>query len=147
MKAFAQLTIQFVIAALIAFVFASIFHTQFVLHELIKVGAEISFTTRIDTTFGDLLGLAPGYGPIVALALLLGFLIMLLVRRFFPALGFWIYPIAGFVAIATAHLAMHPIFNVTLIAGARGTLGLLFQCLAGALGGYVFMKFRSTEGN
>ena len=139
---FAKLTLHFLVAAIIAFLFASIFHTQFVLHELTKVGVEIDMTTRLSGTFDDLMGLAPGYGPIIAIALLLGFLIMTAVKRFIPSLGYWAYPLAGILAIGTAHLAMHPIFNVTLIAGARSTMGIVFQCIAGFVGGYVFMRFR-----
>ena len=142
---FLTLVGHFLLAVLVTFILASVSHSHFVMQRLIEVGVEIDLATRLASTWDDLLGLAPGYAPIIAAALLLGFLIMSTLQRFLSIPSLLVYPLAGVLAIATAHLAMHPIFNVTLIAGARGTAGLLFQCLAGLAGGFVFLQLRSNN--
>ena len=49
-----------------------------------------------------------------------------------------VFSLAGAFAIAVMLMAMHPLLHVTLIAGARSPMGFTCQCLAGAIGGYVF---------
>lgn len=131
-----------VIAILATFVLASLSHSQFVLHELAGLGVTIDFATRVSSSLDDLSGLLPGYGGILTVGFVIAFSVMGLIRKFRPTTSYWVYPLAGFLAVMVAHLAMHPIFNVTLIAGARSPLGLAFQCLAGLVGGYVFMRLR-----
>lgn len=145
MPSFVKLFVHFIIAVFATFVLASLSHSQFVLHELSRLGVEIDLPTRISSTIDDLLGLAPGYGGIIAAGLLIGFLVMGLVRKFRPQTGFWVYPLAGFLALMVTHIAMFPIFNVTLIAGAREPMGMLVQCLAGAFGGWAFMYCRQSN--
>lgn len=137
-----KLTLHFIVACLATFVLASIAHSQFVLAELIRVGVEVSLDDRISMTLSDLLGLLPGYGAIIALSLLLGFLIMQAVSKWLMPLPDYRFIIGGFLAICCALLAMYPIFNVTLIAGARSEAGILVQAVAGAVGGLVFMLLR-----
>lgn len=141
-----KLTLHFIVACLATFVLASIAHSQFVLAKLISVGVEISLADRLAMTFSDLLGLLPGYGAIIALSLLLGFLIMQAVSKWLMPLPDYRFVIGGFVAICCALLAMHPIFNVSLIAGARSEAGILAQAVAGAFGGLVFMLLRRKAG-
>lgn len=145
MSAFLRLTSHFLIAAIATFILASLSHSQFVLHELGALGVEIDFATRISSSLDDLIGLMPGYGAVVAVSLLVGFSIMALLRKFFPKLGYWAFPIAGFLAMLAAHIAMHPLLNITLIAGARSTFGLFCQCLAGLFGGWAFMNMRQPK--
>ncbi|AGH43378.1 hypothetical protein C427_1269 [Paraglaciecola psychrophila 170] len=44
-----------------------------------------------------------------------------------------------------ALLAMHPILEITLLAGARSTFGFICQSLAGAMGGVVFANLRIKQ--
>lgn len=145
MNSVLRLVSHFLIAALATFILASLAHSQFVLHELGSLGVEIDFATRLSSTIDDLTGLMPTYGIVVAISLLAGFLITTLVRKYLTKPAFWLYPVAGFVAILTAHIAMHPILDITLIAGARSTFGLICQCLAGAFGGWAFMNMRQSN--
>lgn len=131
---------SFLAASLVAFVFASIFHTQFVLHELNALGIEIGFSTRLATTVGDILGLAPGYGAIVIVGLLIGFSVMALVRKFIHVPRYFSYAVGGGLAFAAMLWLMYPIFYITLIAGARSDLGFFFQCMAGVAGGLLFAR-------
>ncbi|TQV73157.1 hypothetical protein FLL45_17040 [Aliikangiella marina] len=130
----------FLVTSLIAFLLASIFHTQFVLKELIAIGVEINFGTRLATTIEDIVGLAPGYGAIVTVGLLIGFTVMALIRKYFHLPRYMAYALGGGLAFAAMHWLMYPIFYITLIAGARTNLGFIFQCLAGVIGGLIFAR-------
>lgn len=135
-----KVSIAFLIAVIVTFILASIFHSQFVIYELTAIGIEVPFTTRIRSTLSDLIGLAPGYGPIILIGMLIGFSIIGLSRKRLNWPAVIAYPIGGFVSIVAIHLLMYPIFYITLIAGARSNLGLAFQCLAGAIGGFMFAR-------
>lgn len=145
MKSKLALLFDFLLAVICSYVLASLFHTQFVLHELTKLGVEISVATRLSTSLEDLLGLLPAYGSAICLALLCGFLITTLLIRLRANLSLWLYPLAGGIAILVALLVMHPILDITLIAGARTPLGVAMQCLAGVFGGWVFMHERKKK--
>lgn len=119
---------------------ASIAHTQFVLYELAQLSVDIPISTWLSTTLKDVVGLLPGYGAIIMIGLLLGFTIMAAVNRWTKLPKPIAYAIAGALSLAMIHLLMHPLFNITLIAGARSFFGLICQILCGALGGFVFGK-------
>jgi len=133
-----RIVITFLLAVLVAFAFASIFHTQFVLNELVAIGTDIPMMVRIKTTIKDLIGLAPGYGAIILIGLLVGFSIIGLLLKFIPLWPQFAFTVGGALSFAAMHALMHPLFDVTLIAGARSTWGFSFQCLAGAIAGFLF---------
>lgn len=137
-----KLVIDYLLAVLVTFCLASISHSQFVLLELAKVGAEISFSTRVSGTFQDLVGFLPAYAPVIALGMLIGFsLITWISSKFKSGFAGW-YPIAGGLSLLTIHAAMYPILEITLIAGARSSAGLAMQVIAGVVGGWVFYQLR-----
>ncbi|RRJ83761.1 hypothetical protein [Aestuariirhabdus litorea] len=130
--------LAFVAAALCAIVLASVSHSQFVLNRLANLGVVIPADVRALVSLDDLLGLLPSYGVVITLGLGLAFaLTAWLLRRGLgtPAL---LYPLAGAVAFAAMLLLMHPILEITLIAGARSAGGFIGQCLAGAVAGGLF---------
>lgn len=130
---------KFIFSVIICFALASIAHSQFVLLALTDVGVNIAMSDRIDMTISDLKGLALTYGSVILIAMGLGFLIINAISKWVVNLPRVRYPIAGALGICCALLAMQPLLNVTLIAGAREPIGFLFQCLAGLVGGWVFM--------
>ncbi len=130
------------LAVLVTFLMASISHTQFVLMELARVGAEINLTTRISASLQDLLGFLPSYAPVIAIGLLLGFSISNWVKAKFNSDSLGWYPIAGGLSLLTIHAAMYPILEITLIAGARSNAGLAVQIMAGVIGGWLFYLLR-----
>ena len=130
--------VAFIIAALVAFVAASLIHTQVILAGLSELGADVPLSLRMSTSLADLLGLAPAFGAVVAIALLLGLLIAGFARRFIPLPRLAAFAIAGAAAMAATLWLMHLSYAITPIASARTTGGLLLLCLAGALGGMVF---------
>ncbi|MDN4503317.1 hypothetical protein QX776_12975 [Alteromonadaceae bacterium BrNp21-10] len=137
-----RLALSFMLASITTFILASIAHTQFVLNGLVDVGVVMNMAIRIEMSLKDLAGLAPGYGSILTLSLLLAFVVMSSIRNRYRIVGqhltYWVYPVGGFIAVLTVHLLMKPIFDVTLIAGARSFMGLMLQCLSGAVGGVIY---------
>ncbi|BDF93993.1 hypothetical protein RC083_08215 [Pseudoalteromonas haloplanktis] len=128
---------SFLASWLLTFTLASLFHSQYVVNQLVNVGIEISFNDRVNLTLDDWLGLLPTYGAIIAVALAFAFLVTGLVYRKHPKYGIQLFVIAGVTAFAVALVAIESIMNITIIAGARGW-GFYAQLIAGAVGGYVF---------
>ena len=140
-----RLCTHFLVAVVFAFVIASLFHSQFVMAELAKVGVEISLNDRLSMSIDDLLGLYPTYGIVIAVSHFISFIVAgLLIKRFKLSPNI-VYFLAGGVGVTVALLAMHPILEITLLAGARSTFGFLCQSLAGAIGGLVFSYLRTHE--
>ena len=138
-----RLCTHFLVAVIFAFVLASLFHSQFVMAELIKVGVDILFNDRLSMSIDDLLGLYPTYGIVIAVSYFISFIVAGLLIKRFKLSPYILYCLAGGVGITVALLAMHPILNITLLAGARSTFGFVCQSLAGAIGGMVFANLRS----
>lgn len=145
MKYLLRLTSHFLIIVLCTFILASLAHSQFVLAELSAVGIKIDLANRLTMSVDDLLGLFPIYVSAIGLSLLVGLGTVGLIRKFRPQSTPSLYPLAGFFAIFVMLLAMYPILGITLIAGARSTLGFVSQCLAGLIGGWLFMQLRTKN--
>lgn len=144
MKHLLRLTSHFIIVVLCTFILATLAHSQFVLAELSAVGIDITLANRLSMSIDDLLGLLPIYAPAIGFSLALGFGTVGFIKRRRLHTNRLLYPIAGFVAIIAMLLAMHPILGITMIAGARSTLGFISQCVAGLVGGWLFMQLRSS---
>ena len=137
----------FIAAVVVAYVLAVVAYSQLNLASLVEMGIAVDAGVRMQTAWHDLLGMGSLYLPIIAVALLIAFLVARLILRWVPQLRALGYVLAGFVAIFTVDYALgnlvasgtHPL-HVTIT-----TVGLLSQCLAGALGGYVFMRLTATE--
>lgn len=145
MKSTITLVMHFFIAVFCTFLLASLFHTQFVLHELVSLGIVIEFDTRISASIDDFVGLIPLYGSIVTIAMLFGLSATKLLHKLSDKASLWLYPIAGFVAMLTVLLAMQPIMDITFLAGARSVFGTICQGIAGMFGGFVFMQLRHKQ--
>jgi hypothetical protein len=123
------------------YVLGVLMYTQLNLANVVEMGLSVTFEDRMDAAIHDLAGMAAVYAPAISVALLLGFLIVGLVLRWVPQLRTLGYIVGGF----TAMLAMEAIvtnlvtFHV-LLPVARTTIGLLSQCLAGAIGAWVFVQ-------
>jgi len=117
-----------------------LFHSQYVVNQLVNVGVVVGFNDRVNLTLEDWLGLLPTYGANIAVALAIAFLVTWFIAKKMNKQGTQLFVIAGVVAFATALIAIESIMNITIIAGARGW-GFYAQLCAGAVGGYVFAKF------
>ncbi|AUC87348.1 MAG: hypothetical protein CL600_04255 [Alteromonas sp.] len=154
MRAFLQLCfLRFFPAWFLAFILASVFHSHFVLFELVALNIDIPITKWAYMVFADMRGLALTYGIIIAVALAISFFIAhLLLNRLKKtdnssagqsksnAITIFMFGVAGAVGFFVMLVAMQPILNVTLIAGARTWMGIIAQCFAGFVSGICYAK-------
>jgi hypothetical protein len=138
LRTFLIFILQVLIASLLSFVVASLMHSQTTLSGLIEVGAKLSLNDKLTTVFYDFIGLLPAYGSIIFAGMLIAMPIASAIKRKLQISNRLIHCLAGAMAMVTILIAMHPILNVTLIAGARGTGGMLMQSIAGAIGGLAY---------
>jgi hypothetical protein len=141
----AWIGLSFLVALAAGYVVASVLHTQFVLARLLGVGARIGPADWLATTAGDVVGFFPAYPLVLGLALACGFAVARLLLRWLRPLAPVAYPLAGFLAVAAALWLMRLQMEITPIAGARGLLGFLAQCAAGALAGWLFARLTKSQ--
>ena len=140
----------FIPAWLVAFIFASVLHSHFVLFELVALNIHIPGSKWLYMVLDDLFGLLPFYGAIIAVTLTISFFIASRLNSFLEkraltltkngAAG--IFGAAGAVGFLIMLAAMQPILDVTLIAGARSNLGIAAQCIAGFVSGIIYSRLR-----
>ena len=128
---------MFLVSWLFTFTLASLFHSQYVVNQLVDVGVVVSLSDRINLTLDDWLGLLPTYGAIIAIALAIAFFAVVLLVKKFKKYSMALFVASGITAFAVVLLAIESIMNIHIIAGARGW-GFYLQLLAGALGGLLF---------
>ncbi|WP_372860066.1 hypothetical protein, partial [Pseudoalteromonas sp.] len=97
---------SFLVSWLLTFTLASLFHSQYVVNQLVNVGVVVGFNDRVNLTFEDWLGLLPTYGAIIAIALSIAFLVTWLIAKKLKNQGIQLFVIAGVVAFATALIAI-----------------------------------------
>jgi hypothetical protein len=146
MAAFGRALLAFLLAVLCAYLAAAVLSTQSVMSSLTDMGIEVTLAVRWGTTLHDLLGLLPTLMPLLAVALLLGFVVAGGFVRWQPTWRGFGFPLAGFLAIVVMHLLMRQVLELTPVAAARNLPGLLLQGAAGALGGYVYGLITTAGG-
>ena len=121
---------------LLAYVAGSVLGTQVVLNNVAAMGLEVTLAMRWSSSLSDVAGLAGTLLPLMAIALLPGWLILdWLGRR--PTIRIapaW-YILTGAVGIAVLHPTLNWALGVDVFAPARTLPGLLGQAVAGGLGG------------
>ena len=136
---------SFLVSWLLTFTLASLFHSQYVVNQLVNVGVVVGFSDRASLTLDDWLGLLPTYGAIIAVALAIAFFVTAKLNKKVQKYTTQLFVIAGIVAFAIVLIAIESIMNVHIIAGARGW-GFYAQLLAGAVGGFTFSQlFKVTK--
>ncbi|WP_025256519.1 hypothetical protein [Alteromonas sp. ALT199] len=139
----------------VGFLLASVFHSTAVLMGLVDINVELTVNDWLFMMWQDALGLLPTYGVIIAVTLLLAFSVThFIVNRLslhktkvsINQIRFVLFTVAGGLSFLLMLLAMQPMLNVTLIAGARSTLGLIAQCLAGVLAGGMYSQLSDSSG-
>ena len=140
-----RLLAAFIASAATAYALASVFYTQQVLAKQAEIGAVYTGAQQVQTYANNLVGLAPAYGAMVAIALLIGFLVAAGVKRILTPLAPVAYPVAGGAAV---FLLLWMVENLAIgggvgaMGGARDALGMGLQTLAGVIGGAVFALLR-----
>ncbi|GEB72446.1 MULTISPECIES: hypothetical protein [Pseudoalteromonas] len=136
----------FLVSWLLTFTLASLFHSQYVVNQLVNVGVVVSLSDRINLSLDDWLGLLPTYGAIIAIALAIAFLVSAKLTKNIKQYNMALFIVAGITALAVVLIAIESIMNIHIIAGARGW-GFYMQLLAGAVGGYTFSHLIKTARN
>jgi len=139
MKKFGKIFLVFILSVIIATLVASLFSTQFVIAALEQSGAKVGWGDRINMTLYDIGHLGLLYSLFITIGLLIAFLAAGFVHRKVKTKRTLIYVVAGMTCfVVMLYLMQAVFFGVPIIAGARSTVGLAFQALAGGLAGYVF---------
>ena len=133
----------------VGFLLASVFHSISILIGLVQIDVVLTLHNWFSMLWQDALGLLPTYGAIIAVTLLLAFSTTHFVidRLSFNSGNtntrvkrLVLFMLAGGLSFLLMLLAMQPILNVTLIAGARSALGLVAQCVAGICAGGLYSQ-------
>ncbi len=124
------------VAAVGTYILAVIANSQFVMN---AHNVPITFSERLNMTAFDVSNMWP-YLIVISVALMLGFLIATLVKRFLRRLSKYAFPVAGAAAIGVTLGLMYTQFQTIPISGARSTMGFISQVVAGGIGGWIFAK-------
>lgn len=136
----------FIVSLLVLIVLGSIASTHFVLQALSDLGTEIPFADRISMTLQDIVGIAPLYGAIFGIGLLIAYLVAMFVTRLAPSLRWLVYLVAGGTAMAVTLIILQLAFDgIMPISGARTASGFIAQVAVGAIAGYVFAKLTPRQ--
>lgn len=138
-----RVVISLTFGILLAYVVGSVLGTQVVLSNVASMGPDVTLAMRLSSSLSDLSGLLGTLLPLMAIALLPGWLILDWIGRR-PTMNVapaW-YVLTGAAGIAILHLALNWTFGVDVFAPARTMLGLLGQAVAGGLGGQAVVLSR-----
>ena len=133
----------YIAAVIAATVLASIFNSHQILAGHKALGADIPMNDQLTTYWSDLLNFTPSYGAVIAIAFAVAFVIAFFLKRVLKPLAPVAYPVAGAAALGAVLGAIELAYPGTgAIGGAQSVLGIALQCLAGAIGGTIFMMMR-----
>lgn len=132
----------YLVSVIAGYVLATVLVSWTNIQAIVDLGFEITMSQRGDTIIHDLVSMTATYLPLMAIALLIGFLVAGLIIRMKPSLAFVGYVLAGFVAVVVLHVAMKAALGLTGIAAVRGMMGLIVQGLAGAFAGWCFFRLK-----
>ncbi len=138
--------IALLVASLTTALLGSVFSSQFVMSDLISVGAEIPFSDRLSMTIDDF-GILPSLIPLTLVCFVIAFSIGSLCIKYIGGKRIVWYMVAGAAGLMATLLVMKAVLLVSGIAGTRSTLGFLSFGLAGAIGGWVFAKLTHSLTN
>jgi hypothetical protein len=141
----------YAVGVLVTFFTGSAFITWRIIAEQEAVGAQYDATDAIRDFSLNVPGLVSGgFGPVLAIALFVGFLVAAVLKRILTPLSPIAYPLAGAAAVLAALVIIGAVMAPGVggaIPGARSPLELGLQALAGALGGlaFEFLRPRRTK--
>lgn len=144
-QTFQQRILAFLASVASAYVVAVVLVSQFNIARVQGMGFEVGLGQRLSTVLHDLVGMTASYLPLIVIAFLIAFSFTGLALMRFIQTPKILYPIAGFVAIIAIHSILQMVFGISGVAPTRTTVGLLAQGLAGAIGGYVYWRFRFAK--
>lgn len=132
------------LASCITYVLASIFHSQYVVGRIERMGVPVALLDRVRMTVGDLTGLYV-YLLVITIGIVAAFTVMSGVRRLTGLNAWVVYPLGGCLAMAAIMVAMNMAFPMTPLAPARDMIGVAGQCLSGLAGGLAFARLQDRR--
>ena len=135
--------LAFVAASLGGYTTAVLAYSQLNLSNLTDLGVAVGLGDRFTTFAYDLLSMTSVYLPIMSVALLVAFLFATLVLRWVPQLRAIAYILAGAVGMLALILFFKFSMGTNPIAVTRTVVGIVSQCLAGAVAGIIYVRLSS----
>lgn len=132
--------IAWLLAVLATYLVAATLVSFFNMASLRDIGVELTAAHLLGAAWHDITHMYDLYLPIIAVALLIALPVAWWLATRGIADAKYLYPLAGFVALLTVHIAMYLVFGMSAIAATRELPGLLAQGMAGALGGLVYFR-------
>ena len=133
--------IGFVLAVIVAALWASIAQTQFNLAALQVLGATVESAIRAETTFRDLLGFGPLFAAVALVAFGLAFPVAGIATRRRARARVAVFVLAGWIALIVAVRLIDAVVPPpVLIAATRSIVGLLLTTAGGAIAGWIYAR-------
>ena len=130
----------FVVAVLAAYLLAVLMYTQLNLANVVEMGLTVTLADRVAAALHDLYGMYLLLA-LIAIGFAIAFAVTHLVLRVVPQLRFLGYIVAGGLAIYVVDFSLYKTMgDMHVLAVTRTTVGTLAMCVAGAIGGYVFVR-------
>ncbi len=130
----------FVAAVLAAYVLAVLMYTQLNLGNVVEMGLTVTLADRFSAAVHDLWSMNLLLA-LIAVGFAIAFLVTHLVLRMLPQLRYLGYILAGGLAIFVLDFSLYKAMgDMHILAVTRTTVGTLALSLAGAIGGYVFVR-------
>jgi hypothetical protein len=123
----------FLLAVVLAAVWASVVQTQFNLQALAALGVEMPFGLRLRTTAQDLVGFAPMFALVVLGAWLPGWAVAAVLGRLWPAGRLVLYALAAGLSVAVALRLIDAAAPMPVLIDATRSLAGLLSMLAGCV--------------
>lgn len=132
------------IGCCITYTLASIAHSHYVVGQVEQMGVSVTLADQLRMSLDDLIGLY-AYALIISIGLIIAWLVMAGIRRLSNASRWLVYPLGGFLAMATIMAAIALLLPMTFVAPARHFSGIAGQCAAGLFGGLTFAWLQSRS--
>ena len=132
--------LAFIAAVVATYILAVLFYTQLNLANVVEMGLTVTMADRLSAALHDLWSMNLLL-VLLVIAFGIAFAITHLILRFLPQLRFLGYILAGALAFFVMDFSLYKVMgDMHVLAVTRTTVGTLAMCLAGAVGGYVFVR-------
>jgi hypothetical protein len=124
-------------------IIGAVVSTQFNLGHLLALGVDISFGTRLSTTFHDVIKMQPLFGVIFGVGFFIAMVVGHFIAKWVKILPNLVFAISGFASMLVTRVSLTAAFQITAIGAAREWDGFISLCLVGALAGYTYSVVRT----
>ena len=140
MQAWFQRALAWAVAVLATAVAGSVVQTQFNLHAIAQLSEPVTLWMRLSVTAQDVMGFAPLWSLVLALALLPAFAVAAGLHHWLRSSRRVLFVLAGAVAVLTVLSVMNQLLPITPIAAARSIGGQFALTMTGLVAGLVYVR-------